>query len=155
MTAAKTQEQTKQAASDLYSQAYQTFESAIRLGCKMQEETANRMTEMLGMMGSPQEWQRRNQEMVEEFIPMVEKNLDETLKLMNQNAHTSMEMLEKAFATQRPADVSEMQARTQELWETSLGMVRSNVQNMVQTNSRMMQMWANAMKGNGAGDAKK
>lgn len=154
MTATKSEQKTKEAASDLYSQAYETFESAIRLGCKMQEETANRVTEMLSTMGSPQEWQRRNKEMVEEFIPVAEKNLDETLKVMNQNAKSSMEMLEKAFESGQSMDPAALQAKTQDLWETSLGMVRTNMQTMVQTNTRMMQTLAHAMKTNGAAAAK-
>ena len=99
---------------DLFRQAVETFQSAIKTGVKIQEESARRFTEMFRDFGSPMEWQKNAQAMVNEAITAAQRNIDESIRLMNHNAQMAMSLLEKAFecARLRPARRTSIPARS-------------------------------------------
>lgn len=140
----RTQSSTK--VNGLFGQTMETFEAAMKTGAKIQEESMNRFTELLGELGSPQNWQKRTQEAVEEGVNLTRKNFDEWLRLMNENVKMSLELLQKA-AEARPSDTPvETEARKNELWEASLRALRVNTQAVLQANSRMMEALADLAK---------
>lgn len=132
---------------DLFRQAVETFETALKTGVSMQEETARRFTEMLRDFGSPMEWQRKGQSVVNETIVMTQKNVEESMRAINQNAKTAMNLMQKSFEA-RPmassgADKSEpAMPKADDLWEAALGALRTNTQVVLQANTRMMESWA-------------
>ena len=74
----------------------------------------------------------------------AQKNAEEWLKLVEQNYKRSLGLLKKAWETD--ADASTMRAKTQELWESSLELVRDNAQAMAQANMKMMEVWAGMLR---------
>jgi hypothetical protein len=80
-----------------------------------------------------------------EIIASSQKNMDEAVQVMNENAKTSMDLLQKAFQT-RPADSTEAQSRTLEMWETSLGFLRRNTEAMLRANTRVVETWTEMAK---------
>jgi hypothetical protein len=132
-------------ASELFGQATKSFESAIETGLKLQEESVKFITDMLNDLGSPQKWQKKSQAVMNEIITSSQKNMDEAVQVMNENAKTSMQLLQKTFET-RPADANEAQSRTLELWETTLGVLRRNTEAAVRANSRLVEAWSEMAK---------
>jgi hypothetical protein len=64
-------------------------------------------------------------------------------------------MLKKACDAQ-PADAAAVRAKTQELWEGTLELVRDNATAMSQANLKMMEVWAGLLRvGAQAGNTKK
>lgn len=133
-------------ANELFSQAIETFETAIRTGVKMQEEYARWFTHMLGDVGSPQQWQSKGQTIIGESMQMAQKNFDEAIRMMNQNTKIGLELMQRAFETRQIGSTSDAQARTREIWETALGALRNNTEAVVQANSRMLETWAELAK---------
>jgi hypothetical protein len=130
----------------LFGQAVETFEAAIKTGVKMQEECTRWFTETLSELGSPQDWQSKSQTIVTESLQMAQKNIDEAVRMMNQNAKTAMELVQRAFETRQGGSGAEAQAKTQEIWETALGALRTNTEAIVQANSRMLETWTELAK---------
>jgi hypothetical protein len=131
--------------SDLFGQATKSFENAIQTGLKLQEESVKFVADMLNDIGSPQNWQKKTQAVMNEIITSSQKNMDDAVQMMNENAKTSMELLQKAFQSQ-PADSNEAQSRTLELWETTLGVLRRNADAMVRANQRAVEAWTEMAK---------
>jgi anionic cell wall polymer biosynthesis LytR-Cps2A-Psr (LCP) family protein len=133
------------AASEIFGQATRSFESAIQTGLKLQEDSVRFMTDMLNDIGSPQKWQQKTQAVMNEIISSSQKNMDEAVQVMNENAKTSMDLLQKAFQS-RPADTNEAQSRTLELWESTLGIVRRNSEAALRANTRIVEAWTEMAK---------
>jgi hypothetical protein len=129
-------------ASELFGQSMRMFESAMRTGAKMQEESARWFSSMVTNFGSPQGWQKRTEEMMAETLNVTQKNVEEALKVMNQNAKTGLELLQKAFEARQADDSTDAQSKSRELWETALGALRSNTEAMLQANARLAETWA-------------
>lgn len=137
---------TTERANELFSQAIETFETAIKTGVRMQEEYTRWFTDMLGDLGSPQEWQTKSQAIINESIQMAQRNVDEAIRMMNQNTKTAMELTQRAFEARQVGSASDAQAKTREIWETALGALRTNTEAVVQANSRMLESWTELAK---------
>jgi hypothetical protein len=109
---------------ELFGQAIETFESAVRTGVKMQEEYT----------------------LINESIQMAQKNFDEAVRVMNQNTKTGLELMQRAFEARQASSTSDAQTRTREIWETALGALRNNTEAVVQANSRMLETWTELAK---------
>ena len=140
-------------ASGLFDQAVSTFGDAMKAGVKIQEEIGKWWSDALDQSGPAMEWQKRSRAIVQEAIPAAQKNAEEWLKLVEKNYHKSMALLKRAWETD--ADPKEIRAKTQELWEASLELVRENAQSMAETNMKMMEVWAGLLKKNMNGSGSK
>ena len=133
-------------ASDLFEQASRTFQSAVRSGIKLQEESTRWFTELIHQLGSPQEWQERTQAVMEDTIGLAQKNTEEAIRLMNQNAEAGMNLMRKALEAWQAESSSEAQSKTREAWEIALGAMHTNTEAIVQANTRNLERWADAAK---------
>ncbi len=139
---------------ELFRQAIETFESAVKTGVKMQEESTRRFTDMLRDWGSPIEWQKKSQAVMTEAIQVTQKNVEEAVKVMNQNAKTTMELMQKALDARNVSSEADQEARGRELWESALGAMRSGTEAVLQANARVLESWtALAKKVNGQASA--
>jgi len=130
---------TERLGTDLMKQAMESFSGAMRTGLKMQEEAAQWWMGALGDVGSPLGLQKKAQELMSSAVPMFQNNAQECLKVLDQNSRNSLDLLKKGFEVAQSESVAEVQAKLREMWERSLAEVRSNVQSVVQLNSRIMQ----------------
>ena len=87
---------------EMFRQGMETFEAAMKAAARIQEESARRFADMLQEMGSPMQWQKRFQTVMTESVSMTQKNLDEAVKVMNQNAKATMELFQKALRATAP-----------------------------------------------------
>jgi len=130
-----------EAASDMFSQAAKMFQAAMEAGAKIQEESAKSLTDLIGGFGKPQQWQMQAQKAMEKGITAARQNVDEAMKIMQENSKTSLELLERAFDAHQIDGRSDVQTRTREMWETAIGSLRRNTEVIVQANSRLLQSW--------------
>ena len=131
---------------ELFEQAARVFENALRAGITMKQETTKWFTETLRGMGSPQQWQARNEAAAEQATSTFQKNVDAGLQMMSENAKASLELLEKAFQA-RPAESDpDGRARSREMWETAVGSLRKKMEMMVQTNTRGIESWGKIVR---------
>ena len=149
---------TKEAASrvsGLFDDAVQSFNEAVKAGTKVQEEIGKWWTDALQQAGPVEDWQKKSKAVMSDAIPAAQKNAEELLKLVEQNYKKSLAMLKKAWDVER-GDAAAVCGKTQELWESSLELVRDNAQAMSQANLKMMEVWAGLLRvGAQAGNGKK
>lgn len=123
----------------LYKQALDTFETAMKTGLQVQEETTKLFSDKLQELGSPEQWQQKTQAMVQDMIPMAQKNIDEAVAAMNQNAQTCMDLMKKGMETCQAGSLTDVQDKNRELWEDMLAAMRKNAQTMIQANTRILE----------------
>jgi hypothetical protein len=135
----------------LFDQAVEAMGESMKAGVKFQEDLARWWSDVLDQNGAAQDWQKHTRAMVSEMVPAAQKNAEEWMRLMEENYRRSMELFRKAFDSSSmtpPSSPTDMQARTQQLWEASIEVIRQNAQAMAQANSRMMQIWSDIMRRN-------
>lgn len=128
--------------SELFDQAIETFDSALRTGVRIQEEATKWWTDMINEADSLQELQMRTRAMMNDAMPAAQKSVDHTMKLIDRTYRTSLDLLKKAFETGQSESMYEAQLKTQELWEATLAALRTNAQAIVQINAQAMESWA-------------
>ena len=115
-------------------------------GITMQQESTKWFSETLRGLGSPQQWQARNEAATQQATSTFQKNVDAGLQMMNDNAKTSLELLEKAFQA-RPAESDpDGRVRGREMWETAIGALRKNMEMMVTANARVIESWGGIVR---------
>ena len=132
--------------SGVFDQAFATFGDALKSSVKIQEEVGKWWSDTLEQAGPVTDWQKKSRALVTEAIPAAQKNAEEWLKLVEQNYKRSITLLKKAFETN--ADPAEVRAKTQQLWEESMELIRDNAQAMADANKKMLELWAGMLKKN-------
>lgn len=121
----------------LMEETMRTYEQSIRTGLKMQEEASKWWINMFNQTAASQDWQRRVTRIVEEWIPVAQEGLDESMKMMEQNARVGMDLMKRTVeAVQCSAIPRESQIRWMDLWECSAKTLRSNAQSMNAVNEK-------------------
>jgi hypothetical protein len=130
---------------ELFSRASRSFEAAVQSGIRIQEESLKCVTEIINENCSPETWQKKTQTLITEMVSTSQKNVDDAVAVLNENTKTGLEFFQKAFEA-APADSSEAQAKTVNLWETALGALRRNTDVMLKANSRIVEAWTEMAK---------
>ena len=128
---------TQKIVTDLFEQAVDTFNGALKTGLKVQEEATKWWVDAMGDAGSVQKTQKKVQDMVTEAIPVAQQNTEEYIKTLDRSCRTSLDLLKKAFEPGQCESIADVQTKTRELWEASLGALRTHSQAMVQLNSKV------------------
>jgi DNA gyrase/topoisomerase IV subunit B len=126
--------------SDLFEQALKSYEQALKTGLKLQEESAK---VFLGCFtpAPGADTQKKFKAISEEAIPQVEKAVEETLKLMEQNSRTGVALLKKAVAATQATSAQEAQAKSLALYEGCLEAVRENAAALTQASNKAAESW--------------
>ena len=144
---------TEAAVSTMFEDALQTYNDAVKVGVKVQEEVGKWWSDAIDHAGPAEEWQKKSKAVLSEAIPAAQKNAEEWLKLVEQNYKKSLALLKKAW--EADANATNVRAKTQDLWESSLELVRDNAQAIAAANMKMMEVWAGVLKNGVASNGKK
>ncbi len=128
-------------AAKAFEQAVETFEQAVKTGCKIQEQAVEQFTDFAERLGSPVDWQKRAQKSFDAAVPAFQKSFDEAMAVMNANAKASLDLLGKAFDTARCDSTAAAQDKMRDMWELALKSVRENTRALVQANTRIVESW--------------
>ena len=131
---------------DVFGQAARLFQNAIEAGVRVQEESAKSFSDMMGRLAAPVDWQQRTQATLDQAMGAAQQNWQEALRVMNDNAKLSFELLEKAFNSRQTEGVEDGATKVRELWETAMGGLRRNTEVLVQANSRLLESWKEVAK---------
>ena len=130
-------------ATELFEQALKGFEAAVKANFKLQKETNDLWTKMLGESGFPTEWQEKICSVANDTLPAMEKNAHEAIKLIEENGKSSLDLLKKAMETAQSASIEESKDKTHQLWEAYLETMRKNTKDFLDANSRAVKAWEN------------
>jgi hypothetical protein len=131
-----------QTSDDLFRQAIGAWESAVESGVKMQEQSAKWVREMLGNSDSLTEWYNKGQAVAGETIAKTQESVDEAIRVMNQQAESSVRLMQKALDARQDNGSADARKRFAEWWETALDSMRTNSQAILKANSRILTTWS-------------
>jgi hypothetical protein len=127
---------------ELFDQAIKNYEQALRTGVRLQEDTTRWWANFLNQSVWPQEWQKQVSTVMAHAIPTAQKNLEESLRLLDQSSKTGLNLLKRAMDGTRGAAASDAQDQVQELWNSSLNVLQSNMRAITESQSRIMESWS-------------
>jgi len=127
---------------ELFDQAIRNYEQALRTGVRMQEDTTKWWANFLNQSVWPQEWQKQISTVMAHAIPTAQKNLEDSLRLLDQSSKTGLNLLKRAMDGTRGSAASDVQDQVQELWSSSLNVLQSNMRAITESQSRMMESWS-------------
>lgn len=134
----------------LLEQAVFSFGDALRAGVKVQQEVGKWWADTLDQVQQPfpaaTDYQRKARAVVTEVIPAAQKNAQEVLKVLDQNYQGSLSLLQKAFDADPAGAADDGPARTRELWQEALDLVRDNASAVAQSNLKLLELWATVLR---------
>jgi hypothetical protein len=130
-----------QPGTELFDQAMRSYEQALRTGVRLQEDTARWWTNFLHQTSWTQDWQRQVSSVMSHAIPTAQRNMEESLRLIDQSSKTSLNLLKRAVDAPRTTAVSDVQSQVQEIWQSSLNVMQSNMQAITESQARVMESW--------------
>lgn len=131
---------------EIFDQAMKGYEQALRTSARLQEDAARWWTNVLQQTSCTHEWQRQISSVVAEAIPTAERNLEESLRLVDQSCKTGFNLLKRAVNSPRTNSTSDMQSQMQDLFQTSLNVLHSNIQAVTESQARVVESWTEFMR---------
>jgi hypothetical protein len=133
------------APADLFRQAMDTFESAVKAGITLQEESTTRCTNILRDFGSPAQWDTVVPAQITKAIAAAQQNIEQTIRVMNDNAQRAMNLMETAFQVHR-SNGEQTDDGNGDLWRYALDAMKANTDVIQQANSRVLDTWTQLAK---------
>ena len=133
-------------AQDILKDAIKLYEEALKNGIQLQEESLQLWKNMLAQVGTPDELQQKIEQMTGGVIPESRKKMEEILKVFQDNTSQSMELFNKAMGVYQSTSWQDGQIRVQDLMESSMAAMRTNVHTILDTNTKMMASWTDLVE---------
>jgi hypothetical protein len=135
---------------DLFRQAMRAWETAAEAGVKMQVECAKWVRQMFCESSTLTDWYEKGQKVMGEAIAKSQENVDEAIRLMNQQAEASLALVHKALEVRDAESPADGPKKLTEWWQAALETMRINNQSVLKANSRILGTWSEmARKVNG------
>ena len=129
---------------ELYRNALEQFESALKTGIKIQEESIKMWTNWAKEPPIMPDWTQKAQTAVLDTLSSMPEHLEESMQVLNEQSKNAMEMLHKAFDVSRSGNVSEAQEKTPRTVGNEPGRVANNIHSLLKVQSQAMQKWEEA-----------
>ena len=133
---------TTSSSNDLFQQAICAWESAVASGVKMQEESARWLREMVSNSSSLSEWYNKGQMAAGQTVVKFQENIDEAIRVINQQAESSVRLIQKAVDARQSETSPDARARLAEWWEAAMEAMRTNSQALLKANSHVFNAWS-------------
>ena len=140
------QNQTTAAGNELFDQAIKSYEHALRTGVRLQEDAARWWTNLFHQTSWTQDWPRQVSSAMSQAIPTAQKNMEESIRLIDQSSKTSLSFFKRAVDAPRSGNTSDMQTHVQEMWQSSLNVLQSNMQAISESQARLMESWTDFVR---------
>jgi len=135
---------------ELFQQATRAWQTAAEAGVKMQEECAQWVRQIFCESSTLSDWYEKGQKMMSEALVRSQENVDEAIRLMNQQAETSLKLLQKAVELRDTESAADAPSKFMSWWQAALDTMRVNNQAVLKANSRILSTWSDmARKVNG------
>lgn len=121
--------------------ALKFYEEALKSGIQLQEDSLKLWKEVLDQVGSPEDLRKKLEQLMQDVLPQSRERMDDVVALFQQNAKQCTDILSKTMNVYQAGSIPESQNRLQDLVETSLAALRTNVHAVVDTNTRIMKTW--------------
>ena len=126
---------------EVFQDALKFFEDALKSGIQLQEESIKLWKDVLDQVGSPDELRKKLEALTKDAIPLNRDRLDNISKLFQDSAKQCTAVFSKTVGLYQSSSPTEGQQKLQDLVETSLTALRSNVHAVVDMNSQITKSW--------------
>jgi len=137
---------------DMAEAALKNYQQALKSSLKLQEEAGKWWNSAWNQGCLAEDWQKRLNTatgVVNSFMPVAQKRLEEVMNLMEKNGETGADLLKKAVdAAQAPA-LAESQAKWMDFWTSSIGAVRSNAEAVTHISTKAIDSWIELVRKTG------
>lgn len=127
-------------------QAIQAWDAAVGAWVSMQEEYAKWMREMCCEAGSLAEWYNKAQSALGQAIVKTQENVDEAVRLVNQQAESTMTLMQKAIEVRKTESPVEVEPQMLQWWESAMETTRANTEAIIQSNGRIFSSWSQLVR---------
>lgn len=134
------------AGTEMFDQAMKNYEQTLRTGVKLQEDTAKWWTNFFHQATQTQELQRQMSSIVSQSIPTAQRSMEESLKLIDQASKATLNLLKKTMNGSCTSAASDVQSDVQQLWQSSLNVIQSNLQSINESQTKAMESWTELMR---------
>jgi hypothetical protein len=135
---------------ELFRQATHAWQTAAEAGVKMQEECAQWVRQIFCESSTLTDWYEKGQKVMHEAVAQSQENVDEAIRLMNQQAEASLQLVQKALEVRDAESPGEGPKKLAGWWQAALETMRINNQAVLTANSRILSTWSDmARKVNG------
>jgi len=137
----KTTAATSETVAELFHEAMRSYEKALTAGIQLQEESVNLWKDLLSKLGSPEEFQAKLESMRADAFPQARKRMEEFVETFNRTSNQTIDLIRKTLGVYQATSVPEAQRRVQDLIESSLTALRTNVQSALNTDAKIITDW--------------
>ena len=130
---------------DLFHKALESFETALRAGMKLHEESTQRCVEILRDVGSPLEWERTVPMKVTKAIAAMQQNVDQSIRFMNENAQQTVSLMETALQMHQANNNGDNDEEIN-FWNYAVNSMQTNAEIIRQANARVVESWSELAK---------
>lgn len=131
---------------ELLDRATKTYFGTIKKGLKTQEDLAARWLDLCGKTEGGEYVPQAFQNAIKEAIPVVEKQTEDALKIVENGTRRGLDLLAEALESGHITTPSETESKLEKLWENSLDAMRETAEVIMRTNTQMMEAWTGAVK---------
>jgi polyhydroxyalkanoate synthesis regulator protein len=139
-------EKSKTQSSDLFEQAFANYEKTFKTSLKMQEEASKHWSELFAQAMPVSTWQTSAQSVNTEAVGLIRKQLEESLKVIEQCSQKSIELLKQGLKSIDVPPSESTPAQLQELWQSCLQALQRNAQSVVHLNGKVMSAWSDFVR---------
>jgi hypothetical protein len=132
---------TSEPVDEVFQEAMRSYEKALKAGIQLQEESVNLWKDLLSKLGSPQELQAKLESMTADAFPKARERMEEFVETFNRMSKQTIDLFEKTLGVYQATSVPEAQRRVQDLIESSLTALRTNVHSALSTNAKIIADW--------------
>ena len=132
---------TSEPVAEVFQEAMSSYEKALKSGIQVQEESVNLWKDLLTKLGSPEEFQAKLESMRADAFPKARERMEEFVETFNHMSNQTIDLFEKTLSVYQAASVPEAQRRMQDLIESSLTALRTNVQSALNTDAKIITDW--------------
>jgi hypothetical protein len=101
----------------------------------------NLWKDLLSKLASPQELQAKLESMTADAFPKARERMEEFVETFNRMSKQTIDLFEKTLGVYQATSVPEAQRRVQDLIESSLTALRTNVHSALNTNAKIIADW--------------
>lgn len=130
---------------NMFKQASDTFQNAMQTGTKFQQEAFKAAFQPFFGEVTFDDIGNRSRRVTEATLKLVQKNFDESQRMLDSQCRQSMDMLKKAFDAAKPADKADLFETTRKLWQESLDTMRTSIEQMAKTNAQVVENFSQFM----------
>jgi murein L,D-transpeptidase YcbB/YkuD len=141
MSATDTQKATSETADQVFHEVMQSYEKALKAGIQVQDESVNLWKDLLSKLGSSQEFQAKLQSMTEDAFRKTRSRIEEFVETFNRTSNQTIDLFQKTLSVYQATSVPDAQQRAQDLIESSLTALRTNVHSALNTNAKIIADW--------------